>query len=177
MYCRLTNLLDNRQSFDQFGFRPSLGFEHALIAFETVSEKCLEWGVDVWIASLDLQKVFDEIECDSLFEVLHTQNAPDEYIEVLAALCQNQTGTMEGNPPFSIQREVKQGHILSPALFNAGLEEMFSSWKRRLAAHGLDVGAQEHLTNVRYVDDHLVYAKSLPELVYMTRNLLWWGFN
>ena len=31
---RLKNLWDNRQSFDQFGFRPSLGVEYALILNE-----------------------------------------------------------------------------------------------------------------------------------------------
>jgi hypothetical protein len=49
---------------DQFGFRPSSGVEHALIVFETVSENCLEWGVDVRIANLDLRNGLDKIEYD-----------------------------------------------------------------------------------------------------------------
>jgi hypothetical protein len=52
-----------------------------------------------------------------------------------------------------------------------GLEETISSWKRRLATHGLDVGAQERLTKFLYAYDLLVHAKSLAELVYMIESL------
>jgi hypothetical protein len=61
--------------------------------------------------------------------------------------------------------------LLSPAFFNAGFKKMISSWKRGLATHGRDVGAQKRLTNVRYGDDLLVYVKSLPKLVYMINSL------
>ena len=51
-----------------------------------------------------------------------------------------------------------------------GLEETISSWKRRLATHGLNVGAQERLTKFLYAYYLLVHAKSLAELVYMTES-------
>ena len=56
---------------------------------------------------------------------------------------------------------------MSPALFKAGLEHAFRQWKQRLMEHGLDVGAVERLTNIRYVDDIMIYAKSWQELVHM----------
>ena len=51
-----------------------------------------------------------------------------------------------------------------------GLEETISSWERRLATHGLNVGAQERLTKFLYAYYLLVHAKSLAELVYMTES-------
>ena len=113
---RLTSLLDTRQSADQFGFRPGVGVEHALLVLETVIGKSMDWNFDLWMASLDLRKAFDKIEYDSLFGVLRAQGVPLEYVDQLASLDQNQTGAVERNAAFPIQSGVKQGDVLSPAV-------------------------------------------------------------
>ena len=62
--------------------------------------------------------------------------------------------------------------MLSPALFNAGLELALARWKCNLSSHGLHVGGTERLTNIQYADDILLYAKSLEELVFMMESLV-----
>ena len=47
-------------------------------------------------------------------------------------MCTGQHGSVNGSRKFQILRGVKQGHILSPLLFNAGLEEAVRSWRNRL---------------------------------------------
>ena len=123
-------------------------------------------------ASLDLRQAFDRIEHRSLFEALHDQGVPQCYISLLSALYKSQTGQMQAGRKFSIQRGVKQGDVLSPALFNAGLELALARWKCKLSQHGLHVGGTERLTNIRYADDILLYAKSLGELVFMMESLV-----
>ena len=50
-------------------------------------------------------------------------------------------------------------------LFNAALEIAFRKWKTRLSHHGLLLHVNhERLTNTRYADDIMLYAKSLEEL-------------
>ena len=120
--------------------------EHALLVLDTVIGKSMDWNFDLWMASLDLRKAFDKIEYDSLFGALRAQGVPPEYVDLLASFYQNQTGAVEGSMAFPIQRGVKQGDVLSPALFNAGLEEAISCWKRRLTTHGFDVGTQDAFT-------------------------------
>ena len=72
---------------------------------------------------------------------------------------------MNGNDYFDIQRGVKQGDVISPMLFNVALEIAFRKWKLRLTHHGLLVNVDhERLTNSRYADDIMMYAKSLDEL-------------
>ena len=45
-------------------------------------------------------------------------------------------------------------------------------WKCKLSQHGLHVGGTERLTNIRYADDIVLYAKSLEELVFMMESLV-----
>ena len=58
-------------------------------------------------------------------------------------------------------------------LFNAGIEMAFRRWKLRLREHGflLDVH-HTRLTNLRYADDMMIFAKSPTELVQMTEWLV-----
>ena len=59
------------------------------------------------------------------------------------------------------------GDVLNPARFNAGLKLALVQWKCKLSQHGLHVGGTARLTNIRYADDILLFAKSLEELVFM----------
>ena len=63
---------------------------------------------------------------------------------------------------------VKQGDIISPIQFNAGLELAFRKWKQRLTTEGwlLD-GDGGRLTNTRCADDVMLYAKFLVEFTRM----------
>ena len=79
---------------------------------------------------------------------------------------------MQAGRKFPIQRGAKQDDVLSPALFNAGLELALARWKCNLSQHGLHVGGTERLTNIRYADDILLFAKSLEELVFMMESLV-----
>ena len=91
------------------------------MVLESVCSKSLEWNFPVWFASLDLKKAFDRIEYSSLFGALQSQGVSRPYFKLLAALYCNQTGDVNGKT-FPIQRGVKQGDVISPLLFNAGLE-------------------------------------------------------
>ena len=69
--------------------------------------------------------------------------------------------------PLHNQSRVKQGDVLSLALFNTGLGDAMSAWKQRLGCHGASVGLQQRLTNIRYADDVLIFGNGEDELVYM----------
>ena len=88
------------------------------------------------------------------------------YSKLLAALYYNQTGDVNGKT-FPIQCGVKQGDVISPLLFNAGLEYAMRKLKLRLQHCGFDLGNGEILTNGRYAGDLMLYAKHCDELVFM----------
>jgi hypothetical protein len=88
------------------------------------------------------------------------------YINVLRRLYAGQHGVLGQEARFPIERGVRQGDVLSPVLFNSVLEEAVADWKRKLIEHGLALTpkpGEERLTNIRYADDLLLFAKSLPE--------------
>ena len=132
-----------------------------------------EWNLPVWMISLDLRKAFDTIKFIPLFTPLRKQGVPEAYVQLLAALYEKQKGLVNGSSFFNILRGVKQGDVLSSMLFNAGLEAAFSEWRLRLTSEVflLSTGGSP-LTNVRYADDVMLFAKSAGELENMVELLV-----
>ena len=83
----------------------------------------------------------------------------------------DQTGSVSGSRHFANQRGIKQGNVISPLLFNVALELAVRSWKRRPSHHGLALDNAERLTNMRYADDLMIYAKYWEELCVMLETL------
>ena len=171
VYKRVKPILEAQQSKDQIGFRSSVGVDDAFAVFENVCSKSMEWSVPMWCASLDLRKVFDRIEYNALFDVLRVQGVPYAYLKLIASLYHDQVGLVQGRQ-FPIKRGVKQGDVLSPLLFNAGLEHAMRKWKLRIQHCGLHCGHNELLTNVRYADDLMLYARSDTDLASMVECLV-----
>ena len=68
---------------------------------------------------------------------------------------------------------MKQGDTLSAILFNCVLDIAFDEWRLSLNEEGLFIAyGLPRLTNTRYADDMLRYAKSLGELTCMTEGLM-----
>ena len=94
-------------------------------------------------------------------------------MHLLGVLYKGQKGTIDGKHFFDIQRGVKQGDTLSAMLFNAAIQEAFVRWKMKLSSEGwLLKPNTERLTNVRYADDILLFAKSREELQSMIMLLI-----
>ena len=74
---------------------------------------------------------------------------------------------------FKIQRGVKQGDVLSAIIFNCVLDIAFGNWELQLNGEGIFIGdLRKRLSNTRYADDVLLYAKSLEELQTMIELLI-----
>lgn len=63
------------------------------------------------MASVDLKKAFDRVECESLFDALSRQSVPQPYINILRVIYAGQIGSAESHGAFAIERRVKQGDI------------------------------------------------------------------
>ena len=171
VYKRVKPILEAQQSKDQIGFRSSVGVDDAFPVVETVCSKSMEWSVPMWCASLDLRTAFDRIEYNALFGVLKVHGVPHPFLKLIASLYYDQVGLAQGNK-FPIKRDVKQGDVPNPLLFNAGLEHAMREWKLRVQHYGPHCGDDELLTNVRYADDLMLYARSYNDPARMVECLV-----
>ena len=88
--------------------------EDVFCILENMIGRSDEWNIPLWMISLDLRKAFDRIQHGPLFAALLEQGVPNPYIQLLAALYENQQGCVNGSRMFLIQRGVKQGDGYCP---------------------------------------------------------------
>ena len=86
-------------------------------------------------------------------------------VSLLLDLYAHQHGRVSGSQFFDIHHGVKQGDVINSSIFNATIEFVFQRWKTRLRSHGwLFDSRYFRLTNIRYADDTMIFAKSASEL-------------
>ena len=70
LYIRIQDLVENRLAEEQFGFRKGRGCTDAVHVLRMVVEKSAEWGEPLFLAQLDVEKAFDRVHHEDLFEAL-----------------------------------------------------------------------------------------------------------
>ena len=86
VYRRIRNFMDKKLPDEQFGFRPGRGCADAMFVLRMVTQKSEEWGEELWLAGLDVEKAFDKGLHSSLFEALHKEGLELEVAEALKEL-------------------------------------------------------------------------------------------
>ena len=171
---RIKKILFKEQSCDQAGFREGFSCDDHLFTVTLLAEKSNEYNLPVWVAAIDFAKAFDSISHRSILEALEAHKVPAAYISVMNKLYRKQTATVKceiESRRFEIQKGSKQGDPISPLLFNAVLEEVMRKVKAKWAAkrYGVELeptyGAP--LTNLRFADDILLIARTLPQIKQM----------
>ena len=178
LYSRLQPILEHEQSKDQAGFRKNFSTVDHLFTLCQVYEKCEEYQLPLWVSAIDFKKAFDTISHNKLWEALRQQKVEEEYINLLKHLYANQIGQVRTDvmsKPYKIERGTKQGDPLSSLLFNAFVESILrnikAKWTARQYGVQVFVGVENMLTNLRYADDILLFAKSQTQLQEMLTDL------
>ena len=179
LYARIKKALEAAQTRDQAGFRNAFSCDDHLFTAASLVEKCNEVGKPCWMATLDFKKAFDTIIHSSIWNALEKQSIPATYIAVLRLLYSNQKARVQtdaSSRTFAICRGTKQGDPISSALFNAVLEEIMKPVKQKWSRKGwgVQVGwmTDEKLTNLRFADDVLLIARTLPQLKMMLQDII-----
>ena len=74
------------QPEDQGGFRRSYQTLDHLATYRLIEQKCQEWGVKMWIATIDFMKAFDSISHNSIWNALEQCEIESSYISLLRRL-------------------------------------------------------------------------------------------
>ena len=86
MYGRLYPMLDQYQAEDQADFRKTYQTTDHLATYRMLEQKCQEWGIKMWTATMDFMKTFDSISHNSIWEALLSCNVEHSYVCLLKKL-------------------------------------------------------------------------------------------
>ena len=83
MYGRLYPMLDKYQAEDQAGIRKTYQTTDHLATYRMLEQKCQEWGIKMWTATVDFMKAFDSISHNSIWKALSSCNVDLGYVCLL----------------------------------------------------------------------------------------------
>ena len=176
---RIKNRLTAEQSEDQAGFRPDYSCEDHLFTITMLTEKCNEFNLPLWVATLDFKKAFDSISHASIWESLASHGVQHIDINILSRLYHGQHAKVVGEAVsrnFAIKKGTKQGDPVSPILFNSVLEQVMRKVKLRWSEkkYGVQLGHVNStiVTNLRFADDILLVGRSLPQIKRMLADVI-----
>lgn len=119
--CRLFPIAEEVLPKSQCGFRPARGTVDMIFSARQIQEKCREQLKDLYIAFIDLTKVFDSVHRPTLWKVLSKIGCPEKYIRMIHLLHDNMSASVlidgESTESFVVKTGVKQGCVIAPTLF------------------------------------------------------------
>ena len=163
LHRRLYPRLDQEQAEDQAGFGSSYHTTDHLATYRMIEQKCHEWGVKMWIATIDFTKAFDSITQKSIWKAVNSCGINHEYISLLKKIYKDQKAPVQTDVEcnmFEIKKGTKQGDPLSSLLFNTVLQNSLKDdtqrWQKKKGM-GIYLSDHDHdcLTNLRFADDVL----------------------
>jgi len=157
-------------SEDQFGFRKNMGTREAILALRIIIEKRIRKDKPTYIAFVDIEKAFDNVNWAIMFKIL--KRAGIEYTErrLLFKLYQKETAVIrfgETEEEARIRKGVRQGCNLSPSIFNAYIQEAIDIIREKIQL-GIKINGRK-IDMLRFADDIAVIAENEEELQRMLR--------
>ena len=141
------------------------------MVFRVLEQRCREWGVPLYISTIDFTKAFDRIKHSAIWSSLQYYGIKPAYVRPLQRLYSQQEGTVltdKESDAFPIKRATKQGEPLSSLLFNKvlqySLEGDLKKWQENKKGIRLSDKTEDCLMNLRFADDVLLFSTSLEKL-------------
>ena len=141
------------------------------MVYRVLEQRCREWGVPLYISTMDFTKAFDRVKHSTLWSSLQFYGIKPAYVRLLQRLYSQQEGTVltdKESDTFPIKRGTKQGNPLSSLLFNTVLQCSLGSdlkrWQEKQKGIKLSDKTEDCLTNLRFADDVLLFSTSLEKL-------------
>ena len=122
---------------------------------------------NIYFCFIDFAKAFDCVDHHKLWKILKEMGIPDHLTCLQKNLYAGQEATVTTGHGtidwFQIGKEVHQGYILSPCLFNLYAEYIMRNAGLEDIQTGIKI-ARRNINNLRYADDSTLMAESGEEL-------------
>jgi retron-type reverse transcriptase len=118
------------------------------------------------MAFIDYRKAFDSVEHTKIIDSMEAIAIHPKYIRLIREVYKNSNAKVRTEikgEMFRTKRGVGQGDSISPKLFTCLLEIIFRklNWNRKRV--GININGRR-LSNLRFADDIVIFAKSTTEL-------------
>ena len=146
----------------QAGFRKGRGTRDQIANICWIIEKAREFQKNIDFCFIDYANTFDCVDPNKLWKILQEMEIPDHLTCLLRNLYTGQEETVrtrhETTDWFQIGKEVHQGCILSPRLFNLHAGYIMHNARLDEAQAGIKT-ARRNISNLRYADDTTLMAE------------------
>ena len=167
LQARLQQYVNHELSDVQAGFRKGRGTRDQIANIHWIIEKAREFQKNIYFCFIDYAKAFNCVDHNKLWKILQEMGIPDHITCLprnLYAVQEARVRTRHGTTDwFRIRKEVHQGCILSPCLFNFYAEYIMGNARLDEAQAGVKI-ARRNINNLRYADDTTLMAESEEEL-------------
>ena len=151
----------------QAGFRKGKGIRDEIANIHLIIEKAREFQKNIYFCFIDYAKAFDCVDHNKLWKILKETGIPDHLTCLLRNLYPGQEATVKTGHGttdwFQVRKEVCQGCLLSPWLFNLYAEYIMRNAGLDEAQAGIEI-AGRNINNLRYADDTTLMAEREEEL-------------
>ena len=163
LQARLQQYVNHELPDVQVDFRKGRGTRDQIANLCWIIDKAREFQKNIYFCFIDYAKAFDCVDHNKLWKILKEMEIPDHLTFLLRNLHAGQEATVRTGHGttdwFQIGKEVRQGCILSPSLFNLYAKYIMRNAGLDEAQAGIKI-ARRNIDNLRYTDDTTLKAEN-----------------
>jgi Reverse transcriptase (RNA-dependent DNA polymerase)/Endonuclease-reverse transcriptase len=150
---RLRSHVEEKLGEWQHGFRPNRSTSDLIFSMKMILEKTWEFNDKTYLAFLDLEKAFDRVPRQKLWQAMQQAEygVPPMLMRAVRSMyreCKSSVRSAFGEGPwFLVKTGVRQGSVLSPLLFVLLMDQVLKQAEREMGTEG------DHSGTFAYADD------------------------
>ena len=157
-------IVEPKLSDEQCGFRPGRSTTDQVFTLHQICEKAWEFARPVYACFVDLEKAYDRVPRDLLWECLSEYDVDQELIRAIKSLYKRCTACVRLNgvksSSFTVGVGLRQGCVLSPLLFIVYMDRIV---KRSRGLESVQIG-NTAIARLLFADDLAILASSQEDL-------------
>lgn len=168
---RLRKIIEPTLEDTQAGFRKGRNTQEWIFALRQLCEKTIKKQEKIYISAIDIQKAFDSVSREGMWDILERRQVPVELVQAIKSIYQRSKNVIRGrdftSKEFITYKGVRQGSILSPLLFIIVMDEVAKTVKKRTS--GVLIGYRRMrpviIRELMYADDLVICAGNKDALM------------
>ena len=168
---RLQKVTDDAIGEEQGGFRKGRGCVDQIASMRLLVEKYLAKNRKLYAAFMDLEKAYDKVDWEGLWEVLTVYGVGGKLLMAVKSFYRNATASVKVgdklSESFKVNVGVRQGCVMSPWLFNIYMDGVIKECMAGSMGRGAKLeseGREWKILTCLYADDAVLLAESAKDL-------------